>query len=769
MPVYVRKNMTFTPPSLENIADLDENDFEFIDPDKLRDQIPQPYRLVNKIVDSVVEKAWSFISEIETKKTANLNKIRPPKYDCAVKLQNHEKATALTDSVDGRYVFIGLSNGIVAIDSLTQETVATWDEEKVDIVHIKCHLIGVQTYLLVTIDEMGIVKLFIFSSEQIFLLKILNEQVQEPGSTKIISTKCESSDEGDYIGIVLENTSSSEIWLELHRLPRDTWLREMETVVAELKALSQQQEEEAAMAAEGTDDNTQVFTERKGSTTNIKIPPTLTIGVRRGSNSNTLLSHSIRERRGSSGNSLSPTPKTDTSIKKRRKTRSPSGSPKPGTPPPLLTLTPGEKPNPKFTPQSLVLKIHPPQPITGSTSSSVMSACQKVDSGEVIGTGQHHIITSGHLEQRDSLFEQQHENMMKYLPEADNQNVEIMQPTFHFVTSSRLTPVGLEQPSQTGRPTTVVVWWTGESNLRQYSLLKQSKDFDHKADVVWPFCSTITCSTTSLCGTYLAVGLRSGNVVLWDRYLGIEKGVIGVSSEYSIKQLQFLDPSISSQDITDYPPYKTTISAWLLIQTSDNSQYIYNTSLNTLVVLYTVNENNEEETVLSTVSGIPELLLVVTEDRSLLLKDVTNGQDVCQLTLPTLFDLTSPWEPIYSFGGGGQMLYVKGSSSSKDEEGAIIDESSLFVYQLRSFPSLDGYWKRPRNNDIKPVHSTVEQRVNALLKHRIAVQPERKERLQKRWNMMQQELDIILQCQETAKKRTCHAYSYFDQPEESEN
>ncbi|XP_050402877.1 WD repeat-containing protein 93 isoform X4 [Patella vulgata] len=695
MPVYVRKNMTFTPPSLENIADLDENDFEFIDPDKLRDQIPQPYRLVNKIVDSVVEKAWSFISEIETKKTANLNKIRPPKYDCAVKLQNHEKATALTDSVDGRYVFIGLSNGIVAIDSLTQETVATWDEEKVDIVHIKCHLIGVQTYLLVTIDEMGIVKLFIFSSEQIFLLKILNEQVQEPGSTKIISTKCESSDEGDYIGIVLENTSSSEIWLELHRLPRDTWLREMETVVAELKALSQQQEEEAAMAAEGTDDNTQ----------------------------------------------------------------SPSGSPKPGTPPPLLTLTPGEKPNPKFTPQSLVLKIHPPQPITGSTSSSVMSACQKVDSGEVIGTGQHHIITSGHLEQRDSLFEQQHENMMKYLPEADNQNVEIMQPTFHFVTSSRLTPVGLEQPSQTGRPTTVVVWWTGESNLRQYSLLKQSKDFDHKADVVWPFCSTITCSTTSLCGTYLAVGLRSGNVVLWDRYLGIEKGVIGVSSEYSIKQLQFLDPSISSQDITDYPPYKTTISAWLLIQTSDNSQYIYNTSLNTLVVLYTVNENNEEETVLSTVSGIPELLLVVTEDRSLLLKDVTNGQDVCQLTLPTLFDLTSPWEPIYSFGGGGQMLYVKGSSSSKDEEGAIIDESSLFVYQLRSFPSLDGYWKRPRNNDIKPVHSTVEQRVNALLKHRIAVQPERKERLQKRWNMMQQELDIILQCQETAKKRTCHAYT----------
>ncbi|KAK6188663.1 hypothetical protein SNE40_004797 [Patella caerulea] len=696
MPVYLRKNMTFTPPSLENIADLDENDFEFIDPDKLKDQVPQPYRLVNKIVDSVVEKAWSFISDIENKKTANLNKIRAPKYDCAVKLQSHEKATALTDSVDGRYVFIGLPNGIVVIDSLTQETVSTWDEEKVDIAHIKCHLIGVQTYLLVTIDEMGIAKLFIFSSEQIFLLKILNEQVQEPGATKIISTKCESSEEGDYIGIVLENTSSNEIWLELHRLPRDTWLREMETVVAELKALSQQQEEEAAMAAESTEDNSQ----------------------------------------------------------------SPSGSPKPGTPPPLLTLTPGEKPNPKFTPPSLVLKIHPPQPITGSTSSSVMSACQKVDSGEVIGTGQHHIITSTHLEQRDSMFEQQHENMMKYLPAEDKQNEEIMQPTFHFVTSSRLTPVGLEQPSQTGRPTTVIVWWTGESNLRQYSLLKQSKDFDHKADIVWPFCSTITCSTTSSCGIYLAVGLRSGNVVLWDRYLGIEKGVIGVSSEYSIKQVQFLDPSISSEDMTDYPPYKTSSSAWLLIQTSDNSQYVYNTSLNTLVVLYTVNENNEEETVLSTVSGIPELLLVVTKDNSLLLKDVTNGQDVCELILPTSFDLTSPWEPIYSFGGGGQMLYVKGSSSSKDEEGAIIDESSLFVYQLRSFPSLDGYWKRPRNNDIKPVHSTVEQRVNALLKHRIAVQPQRKERLEKRWNMMQQELDIILQCQETAKKRTGFGHAY---------
>jgi hypothetical protein len=63
--------------------------------------------------------------------------------------------------VDGRYIFIGLPRGLAAVDVLTQEKVAAWEEDSVDIHYVKAYLIGVQVYLVVTIDDMGnYIKLF---------------------------------------------------------------------------------------------------------------------------------------------------------------------------------------------------------------------------------------------------------------------------------------------------------------------------------------------------------------------------------------------------------------------------------------------------------------------------------------------------------------------------------------------------------------------------------------------------------------------------------
>ena len=42
----------------------------------------------------------------------------------------------------------------------------------------------------------------------------------------------------------------------------------------------------------------------------------------------------------------------------------------------------------------------------------------------------------------------------------------------------------------------------------------------------------------------------------------------------------------------------------------------------------------------------------------------------------------------------------------------------LFVYQLRSFPSLDSYMNKQRDPVPYMVHSTLEKRVDALLKER---------------------------------------------------
>ena len=57
--------------------------------------------------------------------------------------------------MDGRYIFIGLPCGLVALDVLDQTFSGSWEEEAAEITVIKSYLLGSQTYLINTIDDMG--------------------------------------------------------------------------------------------------------------------------------------------------------------------------------------------------------------------------------------------------------------------------------------------------------------------------------------------------------------------------------------------------------------------------------------------------------------------------------------------------------------------------------------------------------------------------------------------------------------------------------------
>lgn len=46
-------------------------------------------------------------------------------------------------------------------------------------------------------------------------------------------------------------------------------------------------------------------------------------------------------------------------------------------------------------------------------------------------------------------------------------------------------------------------------------------DFDVKPDLVWPYLSPVTSSAISDDTSLLAVGFENGNIIIWDRYLGI--------------------------------------------------------------------------------------------------------------------------------------------------------------------------------------------------------------------------------------------------------
>ena len=86
MPVYIRKNVNFTPPSIDKIPMEDEDDY-ITDPDQLKDKLPQPYRMIDKVLTQFYENVWEIIEKRENKRLEESRKIRPPQYECAVKMK----------------------------------------------------------------------------------------------------------------------------------------------------------------------------------------------------------------------------------------------------------------------------------------------------------------------------------------------------------------------------------------------------------------------------------------------------------------------------------------------------------------------------------------------------------------------------------------------------------------------------------------------------------------------------------------------------------
>lgn len=48
-------------------------------------------------------------------------------------------------------------------------------------------------------------------------------------------------------------------------------------------------------------------------------------------------------------------------------------------------------------------------------ASSIYASCQKIDSGEVIGTGQNHVLSTTQIDLRKEVFDHLHENLAEYV------------------------------------------------------------------------------------------------------------------------------------------------------------------------------------------------------------------------------------------------------------------------------------------------------------------------------------------------------------------
>lgn len=697
MPVYIRKNVNFTPPSLEKIPLEDEDDY-ITDPDQLKDQLPQPYRMIDKVLIEIVENVWEIIETRENARLEESRKIRPPQHAYSKYLEYPKKCGCITGSGDGLYMFIGHSRGIVVVDANTQEKITAWEEDRVDLQHIRAHILAPNMYLLVTIDDMGFSRLHAFSGDKLYLLKHLNEH--QEGTDKMIISKCMASKEGDYLGAVFENPETREMWLEIHKLPRENWVTELENI----KAKHQKKEDPKEVKE-------------------IKEEGTAETGDTEGTEGEKTESQQTQSYEDTSGV--------------------------------------------KFTQPTLVMKLKQPPQVTalesrGNLASSIYATCQKVDTGEVIGTGQNHVLSTTHIDLRKEVFDHLHENLIEYLPK-DEQVDNIQEVTFHFLNAGKMIPLGLESPTNLNIPTTVAVWWKGSTHIMHYSLLKQPTKDETKADMVWPFTSRISASAVSNETSVMVVGLMNGNIVLWDRYLGIQRGVISISNSSAVEKILFLDPSICPQEMTEYPPYRTRTQSYLLVQCRNGAMYavlmgVGGVQAEPICISPPIENRDEMFSKVETISGLPDLILTVLHSGSVQLRDVLQGKILCEMKVPDTHELMSPWDPVVAVSNTGNMLYLRAIEKEPPVGDESVTEAStpqgtVFVYSLNTLTALEPYFNRKREQVPLCVHTTVDKRVDALMKERIAMQSLRKDRMQERWNSFKEEIFSILQYKEQAARK----------------
>ncbi|NXI99273.1 WDR93 protein, partial [Psophia crepitans] len=210
------------PPSEKDWLKEDEEDFFLQDPDRKRDALPQPFRMVNKLVMLAFENAMEIIEKREMLQEVQKLKIQPTKCFPTAEFQVTGRANCL--AVSGKYIFIGLSVGLAAFKVSDCKEVCAWDAVKMEICTVCASDLGNECHVLLAVDEMGFVRLFCFHKESFLLVKVLNEM--EDISKRSACVEVVLSPGGDYAGVLLQGNTKA--WLEMYRLPKDSWLKETE-------------------------------------------------------------------------------------------------------------------------------------------------------------------------------------------------------------------------------------------------------------------------------------------------------------------------------------------------------------------------------------------------------------------------------------------------------------------------------------------------------------------------------------------------------------
>ncbi|XP_069480417.1 WD repeat-containing protein 93 [Ambystoma mexicanum] len=669
MPVYIRKVPLEIPaPSEQNWIRDDDEDYYLSDPDQAQDRLPQPFRMIEKLIYQVFDQTLEIIKEREEKRDAERARAKHALYEPSTEIQLSGKVNCIAAGGAGRCIFVGLSVG-VAVFSLPNYTwICGWETASIDICSITAVYLESQTNVLATVDDMGIARLLCFHKNGLFLIKAINET--EDVSKRTICSDVQIAQGGDYAGFLLEGTGES--WLEIYRLPKDSWLKELDHF--------------KATAATGSITSTEPATQ------------------------------------------VTPAPIAD---------------------------------NVKLAAPTLIMKIKPPRPVTGSTFKSPMDALQKSDDYSVIGSGQNHAISANQWEQQEAIFLQE---FKKYL---EVENPEMVQDNkrssagFHFLLPCKVLQTGSESKPETGGvPNSISVHWSGNQNLLLYLLArppKEKADAEPKPDLVWPCAAPIVCSTVSSCSAYMALGFEDGSITIWElKNSGYPLAILALPEESYLHSICFLESPSATDEQPPMDGCPATARAQILARCTNGSLYSITAATgketNMATLLNSTEDLDCQISAVMPVSILSGAALLVYRSGTVELLDCAEQETVCQFVTPSAYMLASPWQPVFTVDQENACLVFKGDprQGAGETESRGAAACTLFVFNFESYPFMDSFKTKQESVVSPPQLLTWEKRCQMFLQSRFQSFDERAKQQQDCWRDLQKH---AAQVQKLSKER----------------
>ncbi|XP_006751875.2 WD repeat-containing protein 93-like, partial [Leptonychotes weddellii] len=169
---FMRKGLLEVPsPTEKDWPKDDEDDYVFVDLGQEVDSLPQPYRMINKMVNLLFDKCWEVIQERDALRDVEFSRTQPTTYPPLVENKLNKMPNCMAISQD--YVFIGGAKGFSIYNLYNAKRIYIWEKLRVDVTSIWATDLG-NEILIAPVDEMGTCSSSFFLAEFIVICRLFN-------------------------------------------------------------------------------------------------------------------------------------------------------------------------------------------------------------------------------------------------------------------------------------------------------------------------------------------------------------------------------------------------------------------------------------------------------------------------------------------------------------------------------------------------------------------------------------------------------------------